>query len=254
MKLLKQRIKNNHQFFPVASFFCLSVLFSGVVVADTNKDEFPPTVVNQNNVLENTKKTATLQKSPAVPQRVKEVPQYYIPLMQGYNAYPYYYQQQRPTAVPNQRGYSAQRYMPAYPNYQSYTQQNQTMPYYGYPVAPSVAGKQTPYSNYPQRPPVYNTATANSTMNKPKYPMRQKIKKEKHAWGDERHIWPDFYTGATGDLWDKMINAPYDAGRMPGGWRAPSLSSPDPATVSDAVANQMPPIMEEMGNMTNFAN
>lgn len=76
----------------------------------------------------------------------------------------------------------------------------------------------------------------------------------KNAWGDERHIWPDFYTGMTGDMWDRMINGPFDIGRMPGGWRAPSLSTPDPVTVGDAVTNQFPPIFEEMGNMMHLNN
>ncbi len=76
----------------------------------------------------------------------------------------------------------------------------------------------------------------------------------KKAWGDIRHIWPDFYTDFTDEAWDKSMNAPYDMGRMPGGWRAPSLSSPDPVTVGDAVTNQFPPMLEEMGNMMNFAN
>lgn len=76
----------------------------------------------------------------------------------------------------------------------------------------------------------------------------------KNAWGDERHIWPDFYTTMTNDMWDSMVNGPYDIGRMPGGWRAPSLSTPDPVTVGDAVTNQFPPIFEEMGNMMHFNN
>ena len=87
---------------------------------------------------------------------------------------------------------------------------------------------------------------------KPAYPMRKKP--EKHAWGDERHIWPDFYTKGTNNLWDDMINAPFKMGRMPGGWRAPSLSMPDPVTIGDAVTNQIPPIMEEAGNMTDFTD
>ena len=82
---------------------------------------------------------------------------------------------------------------------------------------------------------------------KPAYPMHKKP--EKHAWGTERNIWPDFYTDGTNELWDKMINGPFKMGRMPGGWRAPSLSMPDPVTIGDAVTNQMPPMAEEMGNM-----
>lgn len=82
----------------------------------------------------------------------------------------------------------------------------------------------------------------------------QKQSSGKNAWGDERHIWPDYYTGFTGDMWDQMINGPFDIGRMPGGWRAPSLSTPDPVTVGDAVTNQFPPIFEEMGNMMHLDN
>lgn len=99
-------------------------------------------------------------------------------------------------------------------------------------------------------PPVANTATTN----RPVYPMRKKVVKKKNAWGDERHIWDDFYTDFTSDAWDTMVNGPFDMGRMPGGWRAPSFSTPDPVTVTDAVANQVPPFAEEMGNMADFTN
>ncbi len=87
---------------------------------------------------------------------------------------------------------------------------------------------------------------------KPAYPMRKKP--EKHAWGTERNIWSDFYTDSTSDVWDSMINAPFKMGRMPGGWRAPSLSMPDPITIGDAVTNQMPPMAEEAGNMMDISD
>lgn len=87
---------------------------------------------------------------------------------------------------------------------------------------------------------------------KPAFPMRKKP--EKHAWGTERNIWPDFYTDSTNDMWDEMINAPFKMGRMPGGWRAPSLSMPDPVTIGDAVLNQMPPMAEEAGNMMDISD
>jgi len=86
----------------------------------------------------------------------------------------------------------------------------------------------------------------------PAYPMRKKP--EVHSWGTERNIWPDFYTDGTNEMWDKMINAPFKMGRMPGGWRAPSLSMPDPVTIGDAVTNQMPPMAEEMGNMVDISD
>jgi hypothetical protein len=144
----------------------------------------------------------------------------------------------------------APRYYYSPPQQQYY----QALPYGYYPQQPSSSPYYYPYpvtASYPS-PPVINTISNNrSTAG---YPMRKKITKKKYAWGDERHIWPDFYTDFTGDAWDNMLNAPYKAGRMPGGWRAPSLSTPDPVTVSDAITNQLPPIMEEMGNMTNFSN
>jgi len=93
-----------------------------------------------------------------------------------------------------------------------------------------------------------------SIIGKPAAPMRKKFVKEKHAWGDERHIWPDFYTDATEDVWDNMINAPFKMGRMPGGWRFPYISTPDPVTVSDAIVNQFPPIAEEAGNMADVSD
>jgi hypothetical protein len=76
----------------------------------------------------------------------------------------------------------------------------------------------------------------------------------KKAWGDKRNIWPDFYTDFTDETWDKMMSSPRDMGRMPGGWRFPYISMPDPVTVSDAITNQFPPIAEEAGNMADFSD
>ncbi len=76
----------------------------------------------------------------------------------------------------------------------------------------------------------------------------------KKAWGDKRNIWPDFYTDFTDEAWDTMMSSPRDMGRMPGGWRFPYISMPDPVTVSDAITNQFPPIAEEAGNMADFSD
>ncbi|MEE9309955.1 MAG: hypothetical protein V3U64_02965 [Cocleimonas sp.] len=76
----------------------------------------------------------------------------------------------------------------------------------------------------------------------------------KKAWGDKRNIWPDFYTNFTDESWDTMMSSPRKLGRMPGGWRFPYISMPDPVTVSDAIANQFPPIAEEAGNMADFSD
>ena len=130
----------------------------------------------------------------------------------------------------------------------------QARPVYTYnkPYGRSQATQTTPYAGqYPMiNPQLMNQQLKNK---KPLPPFRKKPeKKKKKPWGDKRYIWPDFYTDATGDLWDDMLNAPYDMGRMPGGWRAPSLSTPDPVTVGDAVANQVPPFVDEVPNFLPF--
>ncbi len=135
-----------------------------------------------------------------------------------------------------------------FPN-QVYTQQQSPYPYnyysnYGYPA--QSYGYGYPYARNYYNP--YSMYRVNPYAMRSPVPAQQQ-KKETHPWGDTRYIWPDFYTDFTGDVWDKMINAPYDLGRMPGGWRFPSFSSPDPVTVSDAIANQVPPFAEEAGNM-----
>ncbi len=73
------------------------------------------------------------------------------------------------------------------------------------------------------------------------------------AWGDKRNIWPDFYTDFTDTAWDEAIGGPRKLGRMPGGWRFPYISTPDPVTVSDAITNQFPPIAEEAGHMVDIS-
>jgi hypothetical protein len=106
------------------------------------------------------------------------------------------------------------------------------------------------YGGYPMYP-MGNPYAVQQPMPGPRQQMPAK-KKVIKPWGDTRYIWPDFYTDTTGDMWDKMMNAPSDMGYMPGGWRFPSLSTPDPVTVSDAITNQFPPIMEEVPNFVNF--
>ena len=85
-------------------------------------------------------------------------------------------------------------------------------------------------------------------------PFFNSNKKRKKAWGDTRNIWPDFYTDFTDEAWDTMMSSPRKLGRMPGGWRFPYISTPDPVTVSDAITNQFPPIVEEAGNMADFSD
>jgi len=84
--------------------------------------------------------------------------------------------------------------------------------------------------------------------------FNQNNKKRKKAWGTDRNIWPDFYTDFTDEAWDTAMSGPRDLGEMPGGWRFPYISTPDPVTVTDAIVNQFPPIAEEAGNMADFSD
>lgn len=242
MKLFQRHLSDDNKIIPMGACFVISALISAVAVADNSKDAFPPTSAEQKKVVIASVPAVAANPKVALPVQNQRYPRQQ---MQGYRPYPYGYyypQQQMPNYVPSQWGY--------------YPQQRFNTPY-AYYQQPSMQPQANPYPTVTQRPAYQNNIAANATANntgRTLYPMRKKIKKEKNAWGDERHIWPDFYTTFTGDAWDKMVNAPFDVGRMPGGWRAPSLSTPDPVTVSDAVANQVPPIVEEMGNMTNFAN
>lgn len=118
--------------------------------------------------------------------------------------------------------------------------------FYYPPFEPRQPAAVMPYSS-PYNPQVAATPGPKA----PPVPQSQKVAK---PWGDTRHIWPDFYTDFTRDFWDEAMNAPHNMGYMPGGWRFPSLSTPDPVTVGDAVANQMPPILDESANFINFAN
>ena len=99
-----------------------------------------------------------------------------------------------------------------------------------------------------------NNMFGNNGVNNWNIPFTNNNNNRKKAWGDERHIWPDFYTDFTDDSWDTMMSTPRDMGRMPGGWRFPYISMPDPVTVSDAITNQFPPIAEEAANMADFTD
>lgn len=150
-----------------------------------------------------------------------------------YTAYPY-------TAYQNT--YAAPSYYYPYAAQQQVYQQQAYRPYYPAQYNPAQQVYR-PYMAQQQQPGMMPGPARQAA------PAPAPQKKVTHAWGDTRYLWPDFYTNFTGDVWDKMINAPYDMGRMPGGWQFPSISTPDPVTVSDAIANQVPPFAEEAGKM-----
>lgn len=153
-----------------------------------------------------------------------------------------------PTYVPQPQQPAAYPYT-SYPGYPSYNYNNYGYSAYPYAYYPYMQQQQVynPYNAYYAQQ--YNPYAAQRMM--PAYPQRPPVQQEKKAkpWGDTRYIWPDYYTDFTSEAFDKMINAPYDMGRMPGGVRFPSISMPDPVTVGDAIANQVPPFAEEAGNM-----
>lgn len=161
--------------------------------------------------------------------------------------------------LPSASYYPVTPYYPAYPYATVQPYYPLQMPMYSYqgypnplqpPMSASLANP-TPAPNYAYTSPYNSNQPATPG---PRPAPAPQANKETKPWGDTRYIWPDFYTDQSSDLWDKMINAPHDLGYMPGGWRFPSFSSPDPVTVGDAVANQVPPIMEEVPNFMNFTN
>ena len=101
--------------------------------------------------------------------------------------------------------------------------------------------------------PMNNMFGSNNNSKMPFFPSNNNENRKK-AWGTERNIWPDFYTDFTDDAWDTVMSGPRDLGKMPGGWRFPYISMPDPVTVSDAITNQFPPIAEEAGNLADFSD
>ena len=49
----------------------------------------------------------------------------------------------------------------------------------------------------------------------------------------------DDYKDGLGDMWDDLLNAPSNVGKMPGGWYAPTISVPNPVDVGDEFENAM---------------
>ncbi len=173
----------------------------------------------------------------------------------SYQAMPY--QNTPPHAMqygqPAYRSYPYQQQPSRHMNYQTPHYQFSNINPFGNTFSPTNMFSNNNFPSPWQNTGQWNPWQNGNNANMPFFP-NQHNSNQKKAWGDTRNIWPDFYTGFTEEFWDQGSNAPYDMGRMPGGWRAPSLSSPDPVTVGDAVLNQFPPIMEEMGNMMDFSN
>jgi len=274
---------------PLTLLLVLSPIVVSIVNADTSSNQFPPANVfdsrpfpklPQQGLPQQVPSSATLQKMPTAPisrmmpsvnQRAMQAPQRRMP------AAPY---MQRRTAPQTSRmmapGYPQvnrfnRRAAPPQPNVRNNypRRSNNSFPFANnmMPFSNQNFGKQNngfnPFSNnnmpfssgngmMPKNPMKNMFGGNNNNMSMPFFPSNNK--KRKKAWGTERNIWPDFYTDFTDEAWDTMSSGPRKLGTMPGGWRFPYISTPDPVTVSDAIVNQFPPIMEEAGKMADFSD
>ena len=249
-------------------FFAMQLTFlpSLVTIVHADNSGFPPAyTANQNS----------LQQFPVQPQN-----SYNVPNMQMQQAP----QVQRfPNMMQTPQNYQQQRYLQQYPQYNSRSipsnQVNRALPNTrsylntnnnNFPLSNNMMpfGNATnngfnpfsngnmPFSNnsgmMPSNP--MNNMFGNSNNSSMPFFPSTNNKKRKKAWGTERNIWPDFYTDFTDEAWDQAMSGPRELGTMPGGWRFPYISMPDPVTVSDAITNQFPPIAEEAGNMADFSD
>lgn len=109
-----------------------------------------------------------------------------------------------------------------------------------------------PLSNTNGVNPMAMTGWNNLGSRLPLLPKTNKTNRKK-AWGNKPNIWPDVYTDFTNRAWHEGIRTPHNLGQMPDGWHFPSLSMPDPVTVSDVATNQFPPIAEEAGHLVDIS-
>jgi len=230
---------------------------------------YPPQTPTQSNRMNrmpqaprfNNSQRAYPQQPGFVPNRNNRAP--------SYNQYP---RRTMPQAVPRSMPRAMPQYAPRqayrgqkqYPSYPYYRKNNNIFPFSNNMMPFGNSGKNNffpfssnnmPFNNnsfgMPGNP-MNNMFSNNKNGNLPFFNQRKK--KRKKAWGTERNIWPDFYTDFTDEAWDTVTGGPRDLGKMPGGWRFPYISTPDPVTVSDAIVNQFPPIAEEAGNMADFSD
>ena len=261
--------------FTSVAFFAICNITT--VSANTNGYVFPP--ANAMGEINGTTNNGYVYppQAPAQPNRINSMPQApvfnnsqraypqqprFIPnrnnRVPSYNQYP---RQTMPQAMPQYAPRQAYRGQKQYPSYPYYRKNNNNFPFSNNMMPFGNSGKNNffPFSNN-------NMPFNNNSFGMPSNPMnnmfgknrnmpffKQSKKKRKKAWGTERNIWPDFYTDFTDEAWDTVTGGPRDLGEMPGGWRFPYISTPDPVTVSDAIVNQFPPIAEEAGNMANFS-
>jgi len=271
---------------PLTILLMLLPITVSVVKADTNSNQFPPNNVFDSRsfpkppqqvpypAMKGRATTPPSRTSPrflpnaqqrVMPQRM-QVPQRRIQSI-PYNQSGINRQTSRvraPTGYFSPKRYN-QRPVPTQPNMRNnYPRTNQNSFPFGNNMMPfgnqnngfnPFSNNSMPFSNgngmMPANP-MKNMFGSNNNTNMPFFPSTNKNRKK--AWGTERNIWPDFYTDFTDEAWDTMMSGPRKLGTMPGGWRFPYISTPDPVTVSDAITNQFPPIVEEAGKMADFSD
>lgn len=74
-----------------------------------------------------------------------------------------------------------------------------------------------------------------------------------NPWGVAPSTWmdPSKPKASAENAWDDLLNAPHEMGRMPGGWKAPKISVPNPVEVADEVGKNAIKVPAEMNNMSN---
>jgi len=248
----------------------ITFLNANIAIAD-NGIAFPP---------ENTLRAYQFPPQASIVPRLNNNPEKSVPYVFGQNSYqprqlqviPTPYQMQNYGRIPAQPQMMTNRNLPPFaPRNFSNNQGNNNFPFSNNNMMPfgSMGNNSfNPFSNgnmpflngsngmMPSNP-MNNMFGSNSNGNNQNWNMpfmNSNNNNRKKAWGDKRNIWPDFYTDFTDEAWDTMMSGPRDLGKMPGGWRFPYISMPDPVTVSDAIINQFPPIAEEAGNMADFSD
>lgn len=245
-----------------------------ITTAFAEPNEFPPSdfLKPDNSQAQSANVTTGVPQLPRVPSSVT------MPMRPGMPAVPQAqprYYPQNPYNNPYNNQYNTRSYPPGFaapnygagyaPRYTPYPQQrnygnrpypgnnqgNNSFPFSGGNM-PFLNNGNNGFNNFPSNP--MNNMFGNNSNSGSLPFFKQSHKNRKKAWGKERNIWPDFYTDFTDDAWDSLSSGPRDLGYMPGGWRFPHISTPDPVTVSDAITNQLPPMAEEGGNMMNISD
>jgi len=285
MKQQKEIIYTSIAFFAICNITTVSANTNGYVfppanamgeingTTTNNGYVYPPQTPAKSNRMNrmpqapvfNNSQRAYPQQPGFVPNRNNRTPSYnQYPRQTLQQAVPRSMPRAMPRTMPQYAPRQAYRGQKQYPSYPYYRKNNNNFPFSNNMMPFGNSGKNNffPFSNnnmpfnnnsfgMPSNP-MNNMFGNNKNSNMPFF--KQSKKKRKKAWGTERNIWPDFYTDFTDEAWDTVTGGPRDLGKMPGGWRFPYISTPDPVTVSDAIVNQFPPIAEEAGNMADFSD